>query len=1183
MMNNNYNKIPLYAFFLLLLVGALQSTAQSPLETAMRYIEQHRQDWQLEEADIADLAISSSYTTKSLNAQHLYLIQRHQGIEVFNAMITLTIDQEGKVYQAGHQLIADLVSKVNTTQAQISAETALYKAAGHRNILINETPRLLQQKGNREFIFDKGHFSEEDVKVKLCYFPMEDGRLRLAWDLAIRDLKSSDFPNIRVDALDGSILDEDNWTHYSTSPKHAYRNLDRPRPQRRTDEAVETLPKANTTTAGQYNVFALPVESPAHGSRSLISNPDDATASPFGWHDTNASSGPEYTITRGNNVHAYHDADGNNFSDNDEPDGGASLVFNYPYNSNDEPNQYRDAAVTNLFYTCNFMHDFAYRYGFDEVAGNFQQNNYGNGGFENDYIRVEAQDGSGVNNAQFSTGPEGSKGRMEMFLWDRNAGGQRVVQVDAPEIVAGLYEAGLADFGPAISNTPITGEVVIVDDGINQSLSTDACESDFVNGNALNGKIALVDRGGCDYEQKTVNAEAYGAIAVIVCDFNPEPNFMNGVPGIPNPGIPTVRLGAVDCQKIRVHAGSGLQVTLKLPPETGPDLVDSDFDNGAIIHEYTHGISERLTGGPNTVTCLNNLEQMGEGWSDFFALAATVQAGDDGSMRRGLATYLFREDTDGNGVRNYPYSTDMTINPLTYRDIGNEIIPHGLGAVWASVLWDMYWALVEEYGWSADLIGGNAGNNRAIQLVMDGMKMQTCDPGFVNARDAILMADEIRYGGENLCLLWEVFARRGLGWEADQGDNDGVDAIESFEPFPLCVEEIKIAKRSSPITEAGANFNIFIDVYNHKPGILNEVVVVDELPDGLTFTGNSTWPATVNGNQITFELNDMAYLDTIQFFYQVSSSPDKFSIQKQIYNAETEDFWDPVAIAPTNNPGLFWQLSGTQKYTGDFSWYVPNTSAEVRQQLVLKEPITITGNNPALRFYHRYRTQPGVDGGVVEISTSSSLDGAIFEQLGDAMIRNGYPGFVQYTTFIIPNLLAYTGNVNTFVDTYVDLNAYKNESVYLRFNFASSAGGSPPGGGYWYVDDIELMDLFAYDGEACATYNGGPEVCAKSIGGGTIVQSKISTSAKDLDRFLDLNVFPNPASQSLYASIKSEEPLALQLSLVAIDGREIMRQKVQSSRAEQLIEIDVSQIPVGMYFLKTQHENAVHVEKIIIE
>jgi len=189
----------------------------------------------------------------------------------------------------------------------------------------------------------------------------------------------------------------------------------------------------------------------------LVSEPHDINASPYGWHDTNGVDGAEFTHTEGNNAHAYQDTDGNNLDSNDEPEGGLGLNFDFNYTEGSEPNTYQDAAVTNLFYATNFMHDFSYRYGFDEPAGNYQENNYGNGGFEGDPVRAEAQDGDGVNKAQFSTGPEGFQARMELFLWDRNAGGQRVVRVDAPAVAAGLYNAGTADFGQPISSTPITG------------------------------------------------------------------------------------------------------------------------------------------------------------------------------------------------------------------------------------------------------------------------------------------------------------------------------------------------------------------------------------------------------------------------------------------------------------------------------------------------------------------------------------------------------------------------------------------------------------------------------------------------------------------------------------------------------------------------------------------------------
>src|SRR5204863_8219160 len=77
-----------------------------------------------------------------------------------------------------------------------------------------------------------------------------------------------------------------------------------------------------------------------------------------------------------------------------------------------------DAAVVNLFYWNNYMHDYLYRLGFDEAAGNFQQQNFTGQGQGGDPVIADAQDGSGTNNANFSTPPDGQSGRMQMFLWD---------------------------------------------------------------------------------------------------------------------------------------------------------------------------------------------------------------------------------------------------------------------------------------------------------------------------------------------------------------------------------------------------------------------------------------------------------------------------------------------------------------------------------------------------------------------------------------------------------------------------------------------------------------------------------------------------------------------------------------------------------------------------------------------
>jgi hypothetical protein len=207
---------------------------------------------------------------------------------------------------------------------------------------------------------------------------------------------------------------------------------------------------------------------------------------------------------------------------------------------------------------------------------------------------------------------------------------------------------------------------------------------------------------------------------------------------------------------------------------------DSDLDNGIIAHEYGHGISNRLTGGPGNVGCLAGTEQAGEGWSDFWTLVLTAKPGQTPSQPRGIGNYVIFEDADGPGIRNFPYSTDMSINPQTYTDIATTNAPHGVGEIWMSMVWEVYWELVARYGFDDDLYAGSGGNNLTIQLVIDGMKMQNCLPTFVDARDAILAADVANNAGANQCEIWRGFAKRGLGVNAVDGTVSVGDEVEDF-------------------------------------------------------------------------------------------------------------------------------------------------------------------------------------------------------------------------------------------------------------------------------------------------------------------------------------------------------------------------------------------------------------------
>jgi extracellular elastinolytic metalloproteinase len=62
-----------------------------------------------------------------------------------------------------------------------------------------------------------------------------------------------------------------------------------------------------------------------------------------------------------------------------------------------------------------------------------------------------------------------------------------------------------------------------------------------------------------------------------------------------------------------------------------------------------------------------------------------------------------------------------------------------------------------------------SGNTLALQLVVDGMKLQPCSPTFVSARDAILQAEKVATGGKHQCALWAAFAKRGVGKNAKSG------------------------------------------------------------------------------------------------------------------------------------------------------------------------------------------------------------------------------------------------------------------------------------------------------------------------------------------------------------------------------------------------------------------------------
>lgn len=1180
------------AFAFLLSGSFAWSQSQTPLDIALRHIEQNYKTWGLTKEDVADMAISDMYKSNHNGVTHIYFKQRHQGIGLQNAILNVNITEDGKVLFVGKRFFPGLSAAVNSTAASISADQALQKVLNDLNIS-TKIPHPVEENDGKLFNYDKTGISNFDIKVELTYKNIAS-EIFLAWNLIIAPEGNKGMWDYSIDATNGQIIEKRDMIIHCKFEKDAFHNhndhCQSEAIAKKAEPSVkQALAQSNSTAtlAGSYRVFALPTESPIHGPQELVVDPAHPTASPFGWHDINGNPAPEYTIPRGNNVYAFEDRDGDGTSNGTDPDGGPSLVFDFPYISDGEAIDNVDAAVTNLFYMNNIMHDFSYVYGFTEAAGNFQRNTYGNGGAANDEVYAYAQASATAtipqtNNASFGAPPDGNNPSMNMYVWTNP--GNEVFTVTAPSSVAGGYTSATADFGGDITTVPLTAEVIEVDDGVYNPYLTDGCE-DYISPEDFVGKIALIDRGGCEFGAKALRAENAGAIAVIVCNFDPDPIVMGAGAVGAQVTIPAVMIGFNDCQTIRQFAGNGLEVTLQTPTVgAGPDFLDGDFDNGIIAHEFAHGISNRLTGGPANAGCLpfqNNEETMGEGWSDFFSLITTVKPGDTGETGRGIATYVRRHETTGLGLRNFRYSTDMSVNPLTYGDVATNQETHAVGEVWTAMLWDLYWAFVEEYGFDENQWTGTGGNNMAIQLVMDGMKMQPCVPGFVDGRNAILAADQALYGGANQCLIWDVFARRGCGIDADQGDpNSAGDQIESFESLPTCIAELKIKKTVSPLVEAGEDIDVTIKITNHKPETLTGIVVTDALADGTDYISGSNSgnvvEGGVSGGFVSFELGTMEYLDEIIFTYKLSTDESNFSIRHFYDDMEDleQTFWFPTPITGNN----FWTQTTADSYSGSISWFVEDPIVETQQQLQGGTPILVEGDLPVLRFYHNLNTEAGADGGVVQLSTDG---GTTWKELTDDLFRNPYDP-IQYGTFVIPNYHAFSGNSEGWIGSYADLSAYAGQQVHLRFHFRTDDNTAPAAPAGWWVDDVEIMDMINYTGEACVTSDQGDEACVSPDSRGTIIESQVTTSIKDPVKTVFLNVFPNPTEDVINFSISSLGNEEVTISILTLDGRVVGGKAVSTSTSTQTFSMDVSHLPAGFYFVKASTNHDVTIEKIVI-
>jgi uncharacterized repeat protein (TIGR01451 family) len=1152
---------------LVLFLSPFLTEAQKPLEISQQYLEQNLKDLGLNAQDIEEYRVRDMYVSKHNGLTHVYLNQTYESVDIYNAIININILPNGEVLNAGNRFVPNLLSQVNSSAPSIGPDVALEKVLSAFDLKTGEELRIQTQKSDKIFIFEPTDFALEAVPVQLIYTQTEEKSVRLAWQVELYQLDAQHWWNVRVDAQSGAVLGyHDQVIHcdfdapYDDCSEHDHASM--------SSAAVEHK-NFVLTDSSAYNIFPLFTESPNHGDRALIIDPSDDIASPFGWHDTDGNDGPEYTITRGNNVHAYHDIFATNASIGDEPDGGEALNFDFPLDlSTNLPYTQIDPAVVNLFYWNNLVHDVWYQYGFDEASGNFQANNYGNGGLGGDWVIAEALDGGGTNNANFGTPADGSNGRMQMYVWTNSGlSNQVVIPVLSPEEVAGNYAMQPAGFGGELPNPSITGEVVLVDDGV--GVGTDACE-DILNGEALVGKVAMIDRGECEFGAKMLKAEEAGAIAVIICNNVPDPEVITMGAGAVGASvtIPGVMLSLASCNTLKtILPDSTLTIELGISiPNPGPSGRTGDFDNGIIVHEYGHGISNRLTGGPSNSGCLNSFEQAGEGWSDWFGLVMTTTSENNANEGRGIGTFAVNQSTTGGGIREYRYSRNINTNPHTYADVlENTGSVHGIGSVWCAMIWDLYWDLVDEYGFDDDIYNGTGGNNIAMQLVLDGLKLQSCNPSFIDSRDAILAADVANYGGANQCLIWETFARRGLGFSASAGGNEAFD-------IPLFCFAAQVIKTAVTEVNAGGTVTYTLEIQNNEEMPLTNVTITDELPEGTTYVEGSLSCAegTVSGNTLSITFDELSPENTIICTYELQVDNEPFTyvgLEDDVENGT--DLWNVVSPV-----GTFEWTTSTNSNSGNLAWFASDPPTQSDQYLTLAMPLTLAGQNPALSFWHWYDTEREWDGGVVEISLNS---GNTWQDLGSRMIQNGYPSNLQVNEDSpISGRPAFNGDSEGYIQTVIDLTGFGVLPIMIRFRMATDAS---VGGNGWYVDDIQFYENFlAITNTACIEVDGEAQNC--SVVSTTIV-GEPPVSTQTIAGELSISIAPNPSKGNFALFVGGTGNTTLNTQVLSVDGRVLRTDTFD--RSSGTFEINLTDFAPGVYFLSVQTDHGHAIEKIIIQ
>ena len=1150
---------------------AQSSETRTPLEQALATQGQ----WSKLPLTAADVRTSSAYADPN-GLQHVYLQQLNRGIPVYNHLETLSFANGRLSTHAGNFMLSKQLAALSTTPALSAGgavSRALLQVAPDAAVLPTQRAQRTQQSTpEARQTFDGTGVARRDIVASLTWAIDEAGRAHLAWNVNIELLQSADWWNVRVDAATGLVLGQDNWTvNELATTKHAATGQPLVAEARHAT-ARRLPPPPPTATTASYLVTPYPRENPNRGGLQVETNPwlkagANNNATTYGWHFDGTTN---YAVTRGNNVEAYDDslkanAPGRYASSTTTA---PTLTFQFTPDFAGAPTTTtnRRAATANLFYWNNIVHDLIYQYGFTEAAGNFQADNLGRGGAGNDYVKAEAQDGSGTNNANFSTPPDGASGRMQMFLFSPLTSPINV-QVTAPASIAGGYSAIESAFSTAnklANRGPISGQLGLFADAGSSPTTSQACGTH--DGPALTGKIALLYRGTCDFVTKMKNAQLAGATAAIVVNnVISNPIAMGGTDNTIT--IPAVMVSQADGAILASQVANGVQVALPRAI-AGPSL-DGDYDGGVMAHEYGHGVSTRLTGGPANSSCLTNAEQGGEGWSDYLALMMTTDWStaqlSDGPQARTTAAYL----VGNSGIRRFPYSTSLSVNPLTYANVATNTEVHAIGEIWCAALWDMTWNIIQQRGaiepnlYNATATGGNV---TALQLMVQGLKLQPCQPGFLDARNAILAADSLLYQGQYHAAIWTAFARRGMGYNAVQGlSTSAIDQIAGFDmPPPASLD------RPAKLLE-GSTFDVALNVRSGLAVPATSFTLTDELPAGMVFVNSSTG-GTLSGSKVTFSnitFSTVNQLKTLRF--RAYADPRVACTPVLPINDDRDQNTTGGFFSQTLAGSGVWTNSTTRSKSGA-AWYAQDYTTPT-DFVITSNAFYPTGVS-LLSFYHYFDLEPTADGGTVELSTDL---GSSWISAAPYFLQNGYNSAFD-ASVVASREACFSGQStsagnNTFIRSILDLRSFIGQPVQIRFRTRTD-NGNPATYAGWFIDDIQVLNgcggiqHVELRDAAGALQSQAADIVTLLLPGAMV------TATKTLAQSADFVAHPNPfgtAGLRLALTMPTAQP-AVHLTLTDVTGRVLLRRTVEglATGPNTLLWPEAATLPGGLYLVQLQ-------------